>query len=118
MATPSIPPSPCATTSDGHGEGAHGPLEATRNLIGPGRSVKSIPPPGVKARSHGWCRPERTVDTVSVGQAAGAAAGSHAALSIAAREQDGDERRDDARGATGHGGPPWLARHAYDGYPE
>ena len=58
-ATPSIPPSPWATTSAGTASVRTAPLdgdpEPDRRRP---RSVNSIPPPGVKARSHGRCRPD------------------------------------------------------------
>ena len=55
--------------------------------------VNSIPPPGVKARSHGRCRPDSTVDTVSVGAGpATAAGGCPPRCDAAASEREGDER--------------------------
>ena len=112
MATPSMPPSPCATTSAGLASWRTTPVAAMRNLIGPGRSVNSMPPPGVKARSHGFCRPLSTVDTVNAGAATAAVRTGSAERAAApvVRPTD-DTAKPNARNArhgttTDHGGPP------------
>src|SRR6266498_3874654 len=66
----------------------------------PARSVKTMLPPGVKARSQGWSRPSRTIDTVS-----DRGATAHAAL-VATTRARVDAKPRTARETPGRMGAP------------